>query len=294
MSGKASALAYLGYSQLTIELLVIASSRIAISGIYPCFLMLTCVLLILRRTIQVAVNEDPRTRLIRELRAEVAFLRSQLAAVAGPDAAAALIAASPHALTTPQQQQQQHRAPRGPAGQAQGSGGTQGGGLQVQVSPHSITGRPPFQLGGSSGHQQQNQKAPANSKGVALGGKHTGGEGAAGGRGHPGPARGGGGLGTQESSVDSRSPLLPAGTSMEDLKAALIKSTQQDVDVLAQKLLDAVSGAWLRQGGGYELSSTSQAATEQDVHALWRDGCCRILPQVHYLHAGRLTTPSLC
>jgi hypothetical protein len=28
---------------------------------------------------------------------------------------------------------------------------------------------------------------------------------------------------------------------MEDLKAALIKSTQQDVDVLAQKLLDAVS-----------------------------------------------------
>eukprot|EP00983_Pelagomonas_calceolata_P042734 1138629-Pelagomonas_calceolata.AAC.10 len=37
---------------------------------------------------QVTINEDPKTRMIRELRAEVAFLRSQLAALHGLDAAA--------------------------------------------------------------------------------------------------------------------------------------------------------------------------------------------------------------
>ncbi|KAF5841820.1 P-loop containing nucleoside triphosphate hydrolase protein [Dunaliella salina] len=41
-----------------------------------------------RVTNQVTINEDPKTRVIRELRAEVAFLRSQLAALHGPDAAA--------------------------------------------------------------------------------------------------------------------------------------------------------------------------------------------------------------
>jgi len=40
---------------------------------------------------QVTLNEDPKTRLIRELRAEVAFLRSQLAALQGPNAAALTI-----------------------------------------------------------------------------------------------------------------------------------------------------------------------------------------------------------
>lgn len=33
------------------------------------------------RPLQVTLNEDPRTRTIRELRAEVAFLRGQLAAL---------------------------------------------------------------------------------------------------------------------------------------------------------------------------------------------------------------------
>lgn len=41
-----------------------------------------------RITNVVQVNEDPKTKLIRELRAEVAFLREQLAAVQGPGAAA--------------------------------------------------------------------------------------------------------------------------------------------------------------------------------------------------------------
>eukprot|EP00955_Chlamydomonas_euryale_P029920 315534-Chlamydomonas_euryale.AAC.1 len=47
------------------------------------------------------MNEDPKTRLIRELRAEVAFLREQLAAVQGPGAAAAL-AVAPSAAALPQ------------------------------------------------------------------------------------------------------------------------------------------------------------------------------------------------
>jgi hypothetical protein len=189
------------------------------------------------------VNEDPRTRLIRELRAEVAFLRSQLAAVAGPDAAAALIAASPHTLSSGQQQQQ--RVPRGPPGQAQGPGLNQGVGGQVQASFQSITGRPAFQLGGSPGHPQQ--KVAANSKGAGAGGKQAGGHMQPGGSGVPRPPVGAGGHEPVKDSVDA-SMSLPAGTSMDDLKAALIRSTQQDVDVLAQKLLDAVRGCC--QGGG--------------------------------------------
>jgi len=59
--------------------------------------------------LQVTINEDPKTRTIRELRAEVAFLRSQLAALHGPDAASSL--AIPGNLYAPQHKQQQQQGP---------------------------------------------------------------------------------------------------------------------------------------------------------------------------------------
>ncbi|KAG1655965.1 hypothetical protein FOA52_009392 [Chlamydomonas sp. UWO 241] len=137
-----------------------------------------------RITNQITMNEDPRTRLIRELRAEVAFLREQLAAVQGPGAAAALSAVPPTGAAP---------LPGGgtsPDGLGGGKGGKNGGKAAAAATIKAGTGGAAAEL-----------LAGAGSAGTAA---------------------------------------VAAGN-VEDMRAALLKSTQHDIGMMVSKLVDAVT-----------------------------------------------------
>jgi hypothetical protein len=130
-----------------------------------------------RITNQVTMNEDPRTRLIRELRAEVAFLREQLAAVQGPGAAAALAAAPPTGMSP-----------------LPGRGGSTDGG-----------------------------KGGIGKNGVGKGGAG---------------ASKGGGVAADELLAGG---AAAAAGNVDDMRAALLESTQHDIGMMVSKLVDAVT-----------------------------------------------------
>ena len=156
-----------------------------------------------RITNQVALNEDAKTKLVRELRAEVAFLRQQLAAVQLQGVAQL----SAGQIGEQRQGQQPSLAPGQPSSAV--FSGVVGGRNAAAAAQ------------GNLGSRKGDQGAPGGASSSRPG---EAGPASAGSAGAPGGGPGGG-----------------AGLSAEELRQRLLESTQHDVGIMVTKLLDAIS-----------------------------------------------------
>lgn len=208
-----------------------------------------------------SLNEDPKTRLIRELRAEVAFLRQQLALAQG--AAAPSLHMSQYSAASP------------PPGVAALLAQAVEGGSSTQRQGQTSSPR----TNSSPGHSQQHDLAKSGSTAATApstpnhataqglhGAKPHAGKGS-GPRSEPGAGSDGrkGSPGTASAAaaaVGDDSVALPAGVSIDAVRQQVLRSAQQDAGVLAQKFLDAV-------GLVQQLSAVnSQLRVAYDAYAL--------------------------